>query len=145
MCRPRRGSPWPGADFAFGDEISSGGARLSVRPLPQHAELPDKDFRRGQPRFSEENFAANLRLVDRLRELAAAHSATPAQLALAWLLHHGEDVVPLVGCTRVPDLEENLAAIDISFGSAELAVLADALPDAVGERYDAAGMRTVGL
>ena len=110
-----------------------------------HADLPDTDFRRSHPRFAEENFPDNLRLVDRLRELSTAHRATPAQLALAWVLHQGDDVVPLAGCTRVADLEENLAATDVSLDPAQLAEMVDTLPDAVGERYDPAGMRTVGL
>ena len=107
--------------------------------------LPDADFRRSQPRYSGENFPTNLQLVDRLRELAAACGATPAQLALAWLLHYqGDDVVPLTGCNRVADLEENLAAINLALDSSQLAELAATLPDAIGERYDAAGMCTVG-
>lgn len=108
-------------------------------------ELPAADFRRSQPRYSAENFAANLRLADRLRELASSCGATPTQLAIAWLLHQGDDIVPLVGCTRVADLRENLAAIGLSLSSAQLAELVDTLPDAAGERYDAGGMRTVGL
>ena len=110
-----------------------------------HADLPDADFRRSNPRFAEGNFPANLRLVDRLRELSSAYRATPAQLALAWILHQGDDIVPLAGCTRVADLDENLAAIDLSLDQAQLTELVDSLPDAVGERYDPAGMRTVGL
>ncbi len=110
-----------------------------------HADLRDGDFRRSHPRLAEENFPANLRLVDRLRELSAAYGATPAQLALAWVLHQGDDVVPLAGCTRVADLDENLAAIAVSLDPAQLAEMVDTLPDAVGERYDPAGMRTVGV
>lgn len=97
-----------------------------------------------QPRYSAENFTANLRLIERLRELAVACRATPAQLAIAWLLRQGDDVVPLTGCNRVSDLEENLAAIDLTLDPAQLTELVDTLPDAEGERYDAGGMRTVG-
>ena len=107
--------------------------------------LPERDFRRTQPRFAEDNFVENLRLADRLRELAAEFGATPAQLALAWVLHQGDDVVPLAGCSRVADLEENLGAVDLQLDAAQLARIGDALPDARGERYDPAGMRTVGI
>ena len=69
---------------------------------------------------------------------------TAAQLAIAWPLHQGEDVIALVGRTRVADLQENLAAAGLSLSSGQLAELVDTLPAAVGERYDLGGMRTVG-
>jgi aryl-alcohol dehydrogenase-like predicted oxidoreductase len=77
--------------------------------------------------------------------LSGAYGVTPAQLALAWVLHQGNDVVPLAGCSRVTDLEENLAALDVTLDPAQLNELAHTLPEAAGERYDPAGMRTVGL
>lgn len=89
------------------------------------------------PRFQGDNLATNLDLVDKVRELAAAHGCTPGQLALAWVLAQGEDVVPIPGTKRVGYLEENAAARDVSLGAEDLAALDAAVPrDAVaGDRY----------
>lgn len=72
------------------------------------------DFRRNQPRFSSENFAQNLTLVEDVKKIAAAHGATPAQVALAWLLRRGEDMVPIPGTTKVKHLEENIRAVELN-------------------------------
>jgi aryl-alcohol dehydrogenase-like predicted oxidoreductase len=89
------------------------------------------------PRFQGDALEANLRLVDRVRQLAAEHGCTPGQLALAWVLAQGEDVVPIPGTKRVRYLEENVAALKVSLSADDLAALTEAVPrDAVaGARY----------
>ena len=101
------------------------------------ADLAADDFRRGQPRFQGENLARNLAIVDALRGLGQRLNVTPAQLALAWVLAQGEDMVPIPGTKRRKYLEENLAAADIRLPAADLAAIAAAAPrDAVaGTRY----------
>ncbi|MCW2879430.1 MAG: aldo/keto reductase [Sphaerisporangium sp.] len=95
------------------------------------------DFRAANPRFQGENFATNRALVTEVEELADAKGVTPAQLALAWVLAQGEDVVPIPGTKRRTYLEQNVAALDIALTQDELAALEKAAPrDAVaGERY----------
>ncbi len=94
----------------------------------------DNDFRSGLPRFSAENLAANEALVDAVRAVAGRLGATPAQVALAWVLAQGEQVVPIPGTKRVERLEENAAAADLVLSEHDLAEL-DALPAAQGGRY----------
>jgi len=103
--------------------------------LTDMAHLPEDDFRRANPRFQGENLATNQQIVDVVRQLAAEKSVTPAQLALAWVLGQGEDVVPIPGTKRRRYLEENLLALDIELSAAELSRIADAVPPAVGARY----------
>jgi aryl-alcohol dehydrogenase-like predicted oxidoreductase len=105
---------------------------------------PD-DMRRGLPRFSGENFQRNLDLVDKVRSLAAAKGVTAGQLALAWLLAQGNDVVPIPGTKRRKYLAENLGALDIELTAEELAALDEAFPPdaAAGERYSAGPMKMV--
>jgi aryl-alcohol dehydrogenase-like predicted oxidoreductase len=107
-------------------------------------DLDAADSRRTHPRFREENFARNRALVERLRDLAAKKGVTPGQLALAWVLHRGPDVVPIPGTTRRSHLEENVAATEIALDDAELARLDEAAPPgaAVGDRY--ADMSSIG-
>ncbi len=97
------------------------------------------------PRFAGENFAHNLELLDRVAVLAAAKRATPAQLAIAWVLAQGDDIVPIPGTKRVDRLEENVAAASIELSPGELDALAAAMPpDAVaGERYGEGMLRLV--
>jgi aryl-alcohol dehydrogenase-like predicted oxidoreductase len=97
---------------------------------------PD-DFRRGNPRFEGENFRTNLRLVDAVRAMAADKGCTPAQLALAWVLAQGADVVPIPGTKRRSYLEENIGGCDVELTAAELDRLADIAPPdvAAGGRY----------
>jgi len=106
-------------------------------------DLAPDDFRRQSPRFQGENFGRNLELVERVRELATEKGVTPGQLALAWVLNQGPDVVPIPGTKRVEYLEENLAAADIELGQEDAARLDEAAPAgaAAGERY--ADMSTV--
>ena len=100
-------------------------------------DFEEGDFRRHNPRFMGENFQHNLRLVDAVRELATEKGCTPAQLALAWLLAQGEDIVPIPGTKRVKYLDDNLGALDVSLSEGELAQLAEIAPVgfAAGERY----------
>src|SRR4051794_27584862 len=100
-------------------------------------DLAEDDFRRNNPRFQGENFRKNLELVDRVKEIADEKGATPGQLALAWLLHRGDDIVPIPGTKRVRYLEENAAASDIELTSDDLERIDDAAPKGVtaGERY----------
>ena len=104
--------------------------------------MAQNDFRRISPRFQDENLAANLRLVDVVKGLAARKGCTPGQLALAWLLHQGDDIIPIPGTRRIRWLEENVAAADVRLSKAELAAIDAALPPgaAAGERYPKAGM-----
>jgi aryl-alcohol dehydrogenase-like predicted oxidoreductase len=101
-------------------------------------EYPEGDFRRGDPRYQGENFDANVRAASAVRELAAKKGVTAAQIALAWLLHKGPDIVPIPGTKRVARLEENVGAADVSLGAAEMAALDEALaPGKVsGPRYN---------
>jgi aryl-alcohol dehydrogenase-like predicted oxidoreductase len=101
------------------------------------------DYRRTTPRFQGENFARNLALVDKVRELASEKGCTPAQLALAWVMSQWQHIVPIPGTRRKANLEENLGALSVSLSGAELAAI-DAVfpPDAVvGARYPEAMMR----
>jgi aryl-alcohol dehydrogenase-like predicted oxidoreductase len=107
------------------------GRGLLTGALP--AEFADDDFRRTLPRFQQENLERNLRTVGAVREIAAAHRATPGQVALAWLLAQGDDVAPIPGTKRVRYLEENAGALDVTLTAAEHARL-DALRPA-GDRY----------
>jgi aryl-alcohol dehydrogenase-like predicted oxidoreductase len=110
-------------------------------------DLPEGDWRRQNPRFQGENFARNLELVERVRAVAAGKGVTPAQLALAWVLSRGPDVVPIPGTKRRATLEEDAAAASVRLSADELARIDAALPPgaAAGTRYPEAGMRAVGL
>jgi aryl-alcohol dehydrogenase-like predicted oxidoreductase len=108
-------------------------------------ELEEGDYRRHGPRFTGENLGHNLKLAERVRELAEERGITPGQLALAWVLHRGEQIVPIPGTKRVAYLEENLAAADVQLSDADVLYIADAVPPAAGDRYPAAVMRSVNL
>ncbi len=100
-------------------------------------DLPEGDSRRTMPRFRPDNFAANLTLVERVAEIAAEKGVTAGQLALAWVLAQGDDVVPIPGTKRVAYLEENVAADDIALSRDELARIDAAAPAGAtaGDRY----------
>jgi aryl-alcohol dehydrogenase-like predicted oxidoreductase len=100
-------------------------------------DFAEDDFRRNHPRFRGESFRKNLELVERVREIAAEKGATPAQLALAWVLAQGEDVVPIPGTKRRRYLQENVAAAELKLSAEDLQRIDEAMPqDAVsGERY----------
>jgi aryl-alcohol dehydrogenase-like predicted oxidoreductase len=100
-------------------------------------DLAPEDARHNHPRFQGENFERNLALVETVRELAAERSVEPGQLALAWVRHRGDDVVPIPGTARREHLEQNLAATEIALGESDLARLDESMPDGVtaGDRY----------
>jgi aryl-alcohol dehydrogenase-like predicted oxidoreductase len=106
-------------------------------------DLADDDFRKQHPRFQGDNFARNLELVDRVREIADEKGVTATQLALAWVLAQGDDVVPIPGTKRVAYLEENAAAAQVELTDKDLARLDEVAPQgaALGDRY--AGMSSV--
>jgi aryl-alcohol dehydrogenase-like predicted oxidoreductase len=106
-------------------------------------DLGGDDYRRRSPRFQAENLERNLALVEVVEEIAAERGATPAQLALAWVLSRGEHVVPIPGTKHVSYLEENLGALEVELTDEDLTRLSEALPEAAGERYDEVGMTTV--
>ena len=108
-------------------------------------ELDEGDFRRRGPRFTGENLGENLKLAGLVKELAAEKGITPGQLALAWVLHGGEHVVPIPGTKRVAYLEENVAAADVRLTDEEVRQISETVPKAAGARYDEAGMQSVNL
>lgn len=108
-------------------------------------DLPADDYRRSSPRFQGENFAKNLELVKSVEQLAAEKGCTPGQLALAWVLAQGEDIIPIPGTKRVKYLEENLGAVSVSLSPDELRQIDEILPmgAASGQRYSAASIGTI--
>jgi aryl-alcohol dehydrogenase-like predicted oxidoreductase len=108
-------------------------------------DLDPDDWRRTQPRFSAANAKRNLAAAGKVRALAEEKSVTPAQLALAWVLAQGDDVVPIPGTKRRRYLEENARAVEVELAADDLAWLDAELPEAAGERYDEAGMATVNV
>lgn len=106
---------------------------------------PEDDFRRGDPRFQGENYDRNMRAAAVVREVSARKGATPAQVALAWLLHKGEDIVPIPGTKRRSYLEENVGAVNVRLSADEMKILDEALaPDKVaGPRYPEHMMRWI--
>ena len=107
-------------------------------------DLAEDDFRRSNPRFQGENFQRNLDLVATVERLAGEKGITPAQLALAWVLAQGEDIVPIPGTRRIARLEENIAAVDVELSDDELRQIADAVPEVTGDRYGAQMMNLLG-
>ena len=105
-------------------------------------DFSDDDYRRRQPRFQGENFARNLALVDAVRSVADANGVTPAQLALAWVLARGEDIVPIPGTKRRRYLDQNISALEIVLSAADLAAIDAAFPAGAvaGTRYPAGMM-----
>jgi aryl-alcohol dehydrogenase-like predicted oxidoreductase len=108
-------------------------------------DLDEGDFRRKGPRFTGENLEANLKLARKVQEIAVDKGVTPAQLAIAWVLAQGDDLVPIPGTKRRSYLEENAAAADVELTEDDLARIDAELPRASGERYDEAGMASVNL
>ena len=106
-------------------------------------DLDEDDFRRHGPRFTGENLEANLKLAAKVEEIAGDKGATPAQLALAWVLAQGEDLVPIPGTKRRKYLEENADAVEIELTDDDLARIDAELPEVAGDRYDEAGMASV--
>ncbi|GCE31877.1 oxidoreductase [Dictyobacter alpinus] len=106
-------------------------------------DLDANDFRRSDPRFQGENFARNVELVELVRQLAATKHATPGQIALAWLLHKGNDIVPIPGTKRLKYLEENIAATEIALSPEEMSQLEASIGKSAGARYSETGMRAI--
>lgn len=108
-------------------------------------DIPEGDYRRSSPRFQGENFQKNLALVDRIREMAGEKGVKPSQLALAWVLSQGEEIVPIPGTTRCDHLEDNIAALDLVLTTEDLVRIDSILPKgaAAGLRYSEATMRHV--
>jgi aryl-alcohol dehydrogenase-like predicted oxidoreductase len=106
-------------------------------------DLPADDYRRNSPRFQGENFQKNLDLVRAVGDLARAKGCTPAQLALAWVLARGDDVVPIPGTKRTKYLDENLGALGVTLTPDELRQIDAVLPPAAGDRYPAASMKAI--
>ena len=106
-------------------------------------ELAPDDFRRTVPRWQGDNLRQNQRLVAKVRELASEKGCTPGQLALAWVLAQGDDIVPIPGTKRRNYLEQNWGALDVELTAEDLGRIDAELPEPAGDRYDATGMTTV--
>jgi aryl-alcohol dehydrogenase-like predicted oxidoreductase len=106
-------------------------------------DLDADDFRRHGPRFTGENLEQNLKLAAKVKEMADEKGCTPAQLALAWVLAQGDDVVPIPGTKRRTYLEDNIGALDVELTADDLTRIDNELPAAAGDRYDRSGMQTV--
>ena len=107
--------------------------------------LPDSDYRNTLPRFQGENWENNKKLIAEFAELAAAQSCTPAQLALAWVLAQGEDIIPIPGTKRIKYLEQNAAAVDLELSDGDLEALDQLVkkyPN-IGQRYSDGAMKLV--
>ena len=113
--------------------------------ITRFEDLPEDDYRRHSPRFQGENFERNLALVGRVREIANGRGVTPGQLALAWLLHRGRDIVPIPGTKHRGRLEENVAAAELTLTEEEIDQLDSAVPAgaAAGERYPERAMASL--
>jgi aryl-alcohol dehydrogenase-like predicted oxidoreductase len=108
-------------------------------------DLPADDWRHNVPRFQGENFRKNLELVKQIQEMAAAKGCTPSQLALAWVLAQGDDIVPIPGTKRVKYLDDNLGAVNVRLTPADLEQIDAIVPAsaASGERYSAQVMQAI--
>jgi aryl-alcohol dehydrogenase-like predicted oxidoreductase len=108
-------------------------------------QLDDNDFRKTGPRFTGENLDANLKLAQKLADIAEEKHVTPAQLAIAWVLAQGEDIVPIPGTKRRTYLEQNAGAADVQLTDEDLRRIEAELPPVAGDRYDETGMAAVNL
>jgi aryl-alcohol dehydrogenase-like predicted oxidoreductase len=108
-------------------------------------DLDEGDFRRKGPRFTGENLDANLKLAAKVKEIAESKGITSAQLAIAWVLAQGDDLVPIPGTKRRSYLEQNAGAVDVELSDEDLARIDAELPQVSGERYDETGMASVNL
>jgi aryl-alcohol dehydrogenase-like predicted oxidoreductase len=131
-----------GIGFVAYSPIGRGFLSGAIRSLE---DLPEDDWRRRNPRFSEANFSRNLDVVDKVTDLAREKGITPAQLAIAWVLAQGQDIVAIPGTKRRRYLEQNVGATEVTLGEADLAAIEEVSPRGVaaGERYDDRGLRTV--
>ena len=115
--------------------------------ISSREDLPEDDYRRNDPRYSEDNFALNMKLVDVVKTVAGRHHCSPAQIALAWLLAQGDFIVPIPGSKRRATLEDSMAAVDIELNEADLDELEAAAPvgGTAGPRYGETMMSMVRL
>jgi len=113
--------------------------------IKRFEDLPEDDYRRTSPRFQGENFQRNLALVNRVEEIDRGKKCTPAQLALAWVLAQGDDIVPIPGTKRRKYLQENVGALDVTLSNKDLARIDEVAPhEAVaGARYPDWAMQMV--
>ena len=133
-------------NWASGSSPTPRSAAASWPGTPRRAEdLPEGDFRRAQPRIQGDNFDANRKLVAQVEGLAQRIRATPAQIALAWLLGQGPEIVPIFGTTRRARLRENLAAVNLKLAACDQFLLDQVFApgNTAGERYNAASMATL--
>ena len=123
------------------------GRGLLTGAVEGQSDLAETDTRRRHPRFAPENLSRNMALVQRIQDIARAKRATPGQLALAWLLAQGDDIVPIPGTKRKERLVENIGALAVDLTEDELAQIADAIPvgAAAGLRYPEALMKSLYL
>ncbi len=121
------------------------GRGLLTGSITETSTLDEGDSRRSMPRFSAENLARNLKLVDRVKQVARGHGATPAQVAIAWLLHQGPEVVPIPGTKRSKYLEANVDAVELKLSPQDLKTLDFAPEDVAGDRYPAELLKAVEL
>ena len=128
-----------GIGFVAYSPLGRGMLTGTVRSLD---ELDDTDFRKSNPRFMGENFQRNQRLVDEVEAIATEVGATPGQVALAWLLTKGGDIVPIPGTKRVSRVEENVGADGVELGPEQIDRL-DKLPPAAGEHHNEQQMKTI--
>jgi aryl-alcohol dehydrogenase-like predicted oxidoreductase len=133
-----------GVTFVAYSPLGRGFLTGAVRALD---DLGDQDRRRDHPRFTADNIAHNVAMLGPIETIAANHGATPAQIAIAWLLARGDDVLPIPGTKNRAHLADNIAAGDIALTAAEVAALDDAAPVGftAGERYPPGGMKTVDI
>jgi len=108
-------------------------------------ELKDDDFRKNNPRFQGENFQKNLELVKAVEDLAHKKGVKASQIALAWVLAEGEDIIPIPGTRRISYLDENIAAVSVKLSKEEVQHLGSILKNVSGTRYDADGMKTINI
>jgi aryl-alcohol dehydrogenase-like predicted oxidoreductase len=115
--------------------------------IPSRSALGEGDWRRSHPRFSDENIEKNRRLVDAISEIAREHGSSPAQVALAWVLAKGGDIVPIPGTKKSKWLDENIAAVELKLSQSAFEILEDVFPPGVtaGDRYPAAAMKSLGI
>ena len=129
---------WASASFPTRRSATASSPARSARPT----QLSDDDWRKTNPRFTGENFQRNLRIVDEVEAVAAEAGATPAQIALAWLLAQGDDIAPIPGTKRVARVEENTAADRIELSAEQIERLNNLTP-AAGERHDEGNMAVI--
>ncbi|CAK4867099.1 unnamed protein product [Aphanomyces euteiches] len=115
--------------------------------IKQFEDLAEDDYRRHSPRFQGDNFQKNIEMVQRIQEIAQEKGCQPSQLALAWLLNQGDDIVPIPGTKKRAYLEENVGSLQVHLTSQDLARINEAAPVGVasGDRYAAASMKSLNL